>query len=212
TLTGDYRANILDGGNGNDKLYGAPAGAGYPLGTDKLYGGPDDDLLGGGFPNSTGDVLDGGSGTNMVTYAGRIQGVTINLADPNAGEDHLFSIRNVTGSDGDDTIIGNDLPNTVFAGGGNDVITGNGGNDVLHGGDRDDTVNGGAGNDVVAGDKDDDWLIGGPGADYISGHEGIDTVTYAGYQVPVWVSLDGKYNDGAAGEGDNVLTDVEKII
>jgi Ca2+-binding RTX toxin-like protein len=37
-------------------------------------------------------------------------------------------------------------------------------------------------------------------------------VTYSDYQVPVSVSLDGAYNDGAVGEGDNVLADVEVVM
>jgi Ca2+-binding RTX toxin-like protein len=212
TLTGDYRPNTLIGGNGNDKLYGAPVGTGYALGSDHLYGNDGSDLLYGGWAGTTGDILDGGVGTDMVTYVGRLQGVTIDLADSNAGEDRLYNIENATGGSGDDTMVGSDGNNTFFAGAGNDELNGNGGNDVLHGGDGDDAVYGGAGNDVVAGDGDDDWMTGGPGADYISGHEGVDIVSYADYQVPVSVSLDGAYNDGAAGEGDNVLTDTEKVI
>jgi Ca2+-binding RTX toxin-like protein len=213
TLTGDYRANLLIGGGGNDKLYGAPMNSvGLPLGPDKLYGQDADDLLYGGWYGSPGDYLDGGVGTDMVTYADRAQGVAINLSDPNLGEDHIYGVENATGSAGDDTMIGNDGKNTFFAGGGYDVLNGNGGSDVLGGQDGNDQINGGAGHDVVSGGKDDDWLVGGPDDDYISGHEGVDTVTYSDYTVPVSVSLDGAYNDGAVGEGDNVLVDVERVI
>ena len=56
-------------------------------------------------------------------------------------------------------------------------------------------------------------MNGGYGDDFISGHEGIDTVTLRGQRfAPVTVSLDNAYNDGSAGEGDNVLDDTEIVI
>ena len=55
--------------------------------------------------------------------------------------DILASIENVTGSRGNDRIIGeDDVPNVIKGGGGNDTLSGAGGNDKLHGGAGNDTL------------------------------------------------------------------------
>jgi Ca2+-binding RTX toxin-like protein len=72
------------------------------------------------------------------------------------------SIENATGGSGNDTIIGNDLGNTLSGGAGTDTITGGAGNDIL---------------------------IGGSGADTINGGGGINTVSYAGSGAGVTVDL-----------------------
>jgi Ca2+-binding RTX toxin-like protein len=204
TLTGDYHSNRLMGGPGNDTL----AGKG---GTDELDGGNGNDLLDGGPFASPGDTLDGGPGTDTVTYATRIDSITIRL-DGVGGEDHINTVENVKAGGGNDTIVGNADSNWIFSNGGDDVVHGGGGFDVLHGGNGNDHLWGEDGHDVVAGDAGADTLSGGNADDYISGHAGVDTVTYSDYNVPVTVSLDGAYNDGKAGEGDNVLPDVETVI
>lgn len=61
----------------------------------------------------------------------------------------------------------------------------------------------------------DDTVHGGRGADLVSGGEGTDTVSYLSTTRTtsgVYVSLDGKPNDGGAFEGDNVGRDVEDIV
>ena len=73
-------------------------------------------------------------------------------------------------------------------------------------------VVGGPGTDKLTGGADRDALDGGPDADVIRGGGATDRVSYAGHAAPVTVSLDGRVNDGAAGEGDDVGTDVEDII
>lgn len=94
----------------------------------------------------------------------------------------------ITGTSGDDVIVGSAGSDTIDGGGGNDTICAGAGNDV---------VLGGAGNDTLVATDD-------TGADILDGGSGIDTVTYQGRPVGVNVNLDGKANDGAAGEGDNV--------
>src|SRR5207253_2587514 len=41
---------------------------------------------------------------------------------------------------------------------------------------------------------------------------GFDTVTYGDRVAPVSASIDGQANDGEAGEGDNIATDVESLV
>jgi Ca2+-binding RTX toxin-like protein len=217
TLIGDKHGNRLLGLAGNDTLDAKGGGdaTGSPgiFVSDNVDGGQGNDLIDGGPAGSVLDAIDGGEGTDAVTYASRSDKLLIWLdGPPNNGEDMIKNVENAKGGEGDDQIVGTDGPNWLYGNGGNDSLNGIGGNDVLHAGDDNDTVYGGAGHDVVAGDDGADTLSGDEGHDYISGHGGLDTVTYATELMPVAVSLDGAYNDGLAGEGDNVLPDVENVI
>jgi Ca2+-binding RTX toxin-like protein len=71
---------------------------------------------------------------------------------------------------------------------------------------------GGTGNDNITGGGGADKVDGGTGADRIAGGGGTDTVNYSTRTASVFVFLDGLANDGASGEKDNVLTDVENIL
>lgn len=89
------------------------------------------------------------------------------------------------------------------------IIVGDETDNVLVGTPAGDSIYGRGGNDGLAGLDGEDELDGGPGADTISGGNAKDSVAYSG--APVTVILDGLPNDGAAGEGDNILTDVEDV-
>ena len=97
---------------------------------------------------------------------------------------------------------------------GNDVVTigpgvaaaqvrGGDGNDVLTGGDKD---------DLLLGEGDNDRLIGGDGADRFFGGLGTDTADYSARAMSLNIALDNNPNDGAAGEMDNVTTDMEVVF
>ncbi len=86
-------------------------------------------------------------------------------------------------------------------------IVGTDASEVLPGTPGKDSIYGRAGDDVLLGNADEDELDGGPGADQLSGGPGRDAVSYEGAGVDV--TLDGVANDGAPGEGDNVLLDTE---
>lgn len=75
------------------------------------------------------------------------------------------------------SVIGRTTANwndSLFGGGGNDVIDAGIGNDSAGGGDGDDTVDGGAGNDSLLGDAGNDVLAGGDGTDSLFGGDGND--------------------------------------
>ena len=145
-LIGDSNNNIIIGGGGSDTLAG---GAGHDqlvvsggAGPTFLIGGPGDDTIQGDGVNSIADYLD-------------CTGLDVNLQTGNAscggqGNDTLFNVDNVLGSQFDDTIVGNDNANRIFGEGGNDTISGLGGDDFIDGGDGDDTIDAGAGADTAS--------------------------------------------------------------
>lgn len=102
--------------------------------------------------------------------------------------------------------------NDVLRGGdGDDILIGGEGRDRLFGRDGQDTLQGDAGADRVDGGRGDDLLQGGLGPDVIIGRGGTDTVLYVGRTGAVSVTLDDRADDGEAGEGDNVRSNVELV-
>ena len=88
--------------------------------------------------NALNNVINGGFGSDFVSYSNAAGSVTINLTSNTvtgaAGADTLFSIENAIGSNFADTIIGRFDNNIILAGDGNDVINASLGSDVIDGG------------------------------------------------------------------------------
>jgi serralysin len=166
--TGDDQLWALEG---NDRLYG-------DAGDDDLHGGPGRDHLDGGADGDWlyGDdlhesapaahVLLGGSGTDVVDYAGYTRSVAID-ADGVRGDD---------GQTGEHDTIGADVE-SLMGGAGNDRITGNAGNGSFSGGEGNDVIRGGAGVDVINGGEGSDRLFGDAGDDYLDGGDYEKQVT-----------------------------------
>jgi Ca2+-binding RTX toxin-like protein len=132
------------------------------------------------------------------------------------GQDSSF------GGPGDDDVVGGP-GQELFGGPGNDTVRetfqrssnigvpgarlrGGPGDDELSGGRSDDVLLGGVGADVLWGGLGDDRLVGGAGGDEMSGGGGpSDVISYAHRTSDISVSDDGVANDGASGEGDDVL-------
>jgi hypothetical protein len=89
-------------------------------------------------------------------------------------------------------------------------ILGSSGDDIIDGGPGDDFIFGRGGDDQMQGGEGDDELIGGSETDDISGGPGFDLVDVSGVAA-VTISLDDLPGDGAAGENDNVHSDVEDV-
>lgn len=169
TINGLGGNDTLIGNTGNDNLIGG-------TGNDSLQGGTGNDTLSGGAGN---DTLAGGDGTDVISFAGTVGGVNINLADTLVTDgfgnsDVISGIEGVTGSEFDDTLTGDGNANILNGGGGNDqiaagagadTVSGGAGNDVLEGGDGDDSMTGGAGNDTLDGGAGGDTMEGGAGDD-----------------------------------------------
>lgn len=210
---------LLDAGTGNDTIQlGAGAGSSSLVGgsgNDTLAGGMINDMLDGGLGS---DSLNGGGGTDVADYRARVNQVIADLDgvadDGTAGEmDNVQpDVETRLGGGGSDVLTGNNSVNTLTGGNGNDTLNGLGGGDTLTGGDGNDTLNGGFGNDTLEGGNGADTAATGAipdGADQFNGGRGIDTVSYQPRATAVNVTLNGIANDGAAGELDNALANVE---
>ncbi len=225
---GNYPSVIVAAGNGANRLYGGPAadvihgGDGPDAlagngGMDELRGLGSDDLLNGG---GAGDVLRGGSGRDTVTYDGRSEplNVTPGSGGANDGEtgehDSVYDdVEIIQGGSAADQMTASPQGTYEFRGnGGNDMLFGNGTPTLLYGGAGEDYLEGGGGADHLNGGNDDDILFGGAGGDDLHGGAGNDLVTYGGSAVPIVADLDGSGDDdGAAGEGDEIFGDVERL-
>jgi Ca2+-binding RTX toxin-like protein len=159
----------------------------------RVAGGPGDDDLGGGPMADT-----------LIAET--------NPDDPGTGRNTL------SGGGGNDNLFGGGGPDIVRGGVGNDGVAGAGGEDMVDGEEGDDSVSGGPGRDTLFGSAGNDSLNPGNAPaggvrddDLMSGGDGIDEVTYASRTAPVVVTINGVGDDGAQGENDNVLGDVEKV-
>jgi Ca2+-binding RTX toxin-like protein len=134
--------DLLEGGGGDDALTGLK-------GWDVLRGGAGDDALvpgeGGGGTGS--ETADGGEGTqDTLSFADRSTGYAISFDgvanDGAPGHPVLISgFEAASGSEGNDTIIGDAGFNHLYGLGGNDTVDGaGGGHDVLRGGAGNDTL------------------------------------------------------------------------
>jgi Ca2+-binding RTX toxin-like protein len=197
-------------GSDNDTLVGsgAPNFLDGRAGDDRISGGAGDDVMDGGANSPGDDSIDGGPGND--TAYGRAGDDALDGAD---GNDSLW------GSGGNDTVRGDSGDDSVRGGAGADTVDGGDGNDIVEGAEPDligadggDDLSGGAGKDLLLGEDGNDTLDGGAGPDVMDGGDGTDTVSYDGRAGKVTVTLDGRANDGQAGEGDNVMPDVENIV
>jgi hypothetical protein len=109
---------------------------------------------------------------------------------------------NLSGTPNADRLFGDEGGDSLYGGAGNDLLDGAAGDDYLYDGDGDDSVSGGPNNDTITP---------GGGRDTFSGGDGTDSVEYTQSTQPVTITADGQPDDGAAGEGDNVATDIESL-
>lgn len=202
TFVGSSSSNKITGNLGQDTIYGQ-------AGADDLRGGEGNDLLNGG---SGADDIYGDGGTDTVTYEDasnvnvNLRGISNGIANENyngtTSTDKLYSIENVIGSSGDDTIEGNEEDNTLIGGAGNDTIsfenstTGvtvdltnttskqntNDGNDLIQGFDNilgsknSDNLTGNSNANIIHAGLLDDTIEGLAGNDTIYGQAGDDVI------------------------------------
>jgi len=239
TIHGDAGDDTLDGGLGDDHLYGdigndtlyGGKGNDYlegGAGADSLYGNEGDDDI---SADTNDNLIDGGSGYDAIDFSKSTTAITWSEVDSSVrniekivgselndtlvvdNSDPLgylsFDGVDVDGGAGNDLIRGDDAPNMLWGGSGNDTIEGKAGSDTIEGGDGNDTliggddspqwapdndtISGGAGNDTLRGGAGADTLSGDSGSNYIYGGAGNDTISSTGAA------------DVVSGDGDNDL-------
>ena len=184
-------------------------GAGFDtlMNFENLTGSNFNDTLSG---NAGSNVLNGGAGIDTVSYTNAGAGVTVSLSltgaqnTLGAGFDTLSNFENLTGSNFNDTLLGNAGNNVLDGGAGDDTVsyinssaavtvslatsaaqnTGGAGIDTLIrverliGSNFNDRLTGDGANNVLSGSSGADTLTGGGGADTLTGGAGVDRFRY----------------------------------
>lgn len=120
---------------------------------------------------------------------------------------------NLVGGGGDQDDVLSAFTEAAVHAGTTATLTGGDGNDKLYAYGMTAHLDGGPGDDFLSPDADARQQDGGSTPrGVIAGGPGNDVVTYVSAPGPVTVSLDNRANDGVAGEGDNVHSDVERVI
>jgi Ca2+-binding RTX toxin-like protein len=134
------------------------------------------------------DMIDGGAGSDSVSFVQSRAGVTVNLqtgagASGEAAGDVYVAIEAVRGSLFNDTLTAANTGSTLYGFSGADTLNGGNGNDVFNGGDGADRINGGGGTDIAY---------------------------YASTSAAVSINLLTNINTGGEAQGDSLI-DVEHI-
>lgn len=149
SISNDFENAV--GGDGNDRVFGNAA-------NNVIGGAKGNDTLDGGLGH---DTIYGDEGTDTITYATRTKPVVVTLGttlmnNGEAGEnDQLFTIENVIGGAGNDSLVGDAHGNALTGGAGNDTLLGGKGNDNMDGGAGRDSIDGGLGADTAKTDVND---------------------------------------------------------
>ncbi|HEX8472314.1 MAG TPA: calcium-binding protein, partial [Brevundimonas sp.] len=179
TLTGTADEDTIDGLAGNDRISGGGGndmligGDGFDTlngeaGNDSIQGDTGLDFIEGGLGD---DVMDGGTGGertpqlvgvgtvvnggDVASYRTATAGVRVDLRlsgqqdTGGAGIDTLINFEDISASDFNDVLFGNDAANLISGAFGDDQIFGLGGNDVLLSSLGNDLVDGGDGDDFI---------------------------------------------------------------
>jgi Ca2+-binding RTX toxin-like protein len=197
----------VDGGDGGDGINNYLGGAAQDSGNDLLLGGSGTDQI----EASTGDdTMDGGGDKDLLSYfqSDAPAPVTVDLRVGTAsgwGDHTVSGFEDVHGSYLDDTLIGDDGPNLLSAGPGNDAQVGKGGDDWIADSDGDDILNGGPGDDRLS--------MGNFGNDTARGGEGVDTLYYGSLTRQQGTTLYVNLAEGiATGYGTDSEYGIENVV
>lgn len=191
-LTGTGGSSTFIGGSGNDTLTGSGGSNTYLFGLgdgqDRVVdaSGNTSIVFGEGITassiklsNVNGERVLSYSDTDSITLNGAV--TQYRFADGQTlSEAQIMALLNdpigITGTAGNDLLIGGSGSDFMFGRAGDDVIFGGNGNDAQFGDEGNDTVHAGNGADALSGGSGDDVLFGDAGADLIWGGAGGDTL------------------------------------
>ena len=197
TIDGNTCHNALFGNDLDDSLYGV-------AGNDTLHGGHDDDALYGGTGSDVFVFTDGNLGTDFVTEDPNLDTDTLDFTDFVEGFTLNLSVAGLPGI-GTAALSNSSLLLYLSSDAGIENVKGSNASEG-------DLIIGNARPNALYGNAYNDTLDGGAGADALWGGPGIDTADYSSRTAALSITLDGSANDGAAGEYDNVHSDIERII
>jgi len=234
-LAGDGTSALPGPFDGNDVITGGP-------GRESMLSGGGNDIMRGGDGRDSvqsqaadgADFYSGGGDFDFISFqrANDVSASINGLADDGEGcpgpgcegDNVQPDVEGIHTGSGDDVLIGSGGPNSLSSEAGNDTFSGGGGADAISGGEGDDSLSGDAGPDSLSGGEGSDRMNGGRGddillasgfgddADVLAGGRGTDAVDYSDAVAGVRVDLDGRADDGVAGEQDNVRPDIEDIF
>jgi len=190
-ITGTGQAEILEGRNNNDSLFGM-------AGADQLVGNLGNDYLDGG---SGADTMVGGVGDDVYIVDSTSDLV---IEASNEGKDSILSTVSLALPDnfenldlrttGDAAGTGNSLDNVIYGGFGASHLSGGLGNDSLYGrGNNEDHLEGGLGNDYLDGGQGIDLMEGGLGDDTYVVRDPLDQIIEADQSGNDWVYATSSY-------------------
>lgn len=214
--TSVYNVENAYGGNGDDKIYGSSGDNVLDgrSGADTIYGYAGNDFILGGYGANTNiasgkDTLDGGDGTDWISYssisgAGDTSlGIELYLADADLNADGILD-RIVAGTWDVGTGYSRYMPNSTAE------------IDILY---NFENIQGSNYNDLLAGDSDvnviwgmngNDVIDGGAGGDTMDGGVGTDTLWYHSSTAAVTVNLQTNTASGGWAQGD-VIANFENL-
>jgi Ca2+-binding RTX toxin-like protein len=172
----------------------------------------------GGGDEGTTDDGSSSSGESGGESGGETGRETGGEADPVVGEDDPIDVGGqitITGSAGNDGVIGSDAGEIFNMGAGNDTAFGQGGNDTIIGGSGDDSIDGGEGSDSIDGGDGDDLIkVANTGNDSIDGGADNDTLDFTGVGAAISFDLQpvGSVSTATVAGNTHSITNVETII
>ncbi len=200
-ITGDSRANLLEGRGGNDTILGGG-------GDDQLLGGAGNDRL---LGHSGSIISDGGYGNDRYWLTNAAAASTISIRDAE-GVDTIEAYTDWVGSVGlaldlgesqmqnvtlDNASVEIDLPSGSTI----ENAIGSIGTDRLTGNSLANRLEGTAGDDEIVGDIDD-VILGGAGLDSVEARSGADAVISGGTATTAGVGFNDEQREFSAGQAD----------
>src|SRR5262249_38765474 len=163
TIDGGSSNDTLMGGNGNNEWILTEDNAGTLngnvvfLAVENLNGGDGSDSFLLGNDRGVSGEINGGSGSNTLSYAAYTRADTADLRRETATRvGRVRNIRQVIGGAGDDLLRAGTGSTVLRGGNGNDIVVGSSAGDQLFGDNGRDLLIGGEGSDLIEGGADED--------------------------------------------------------